>query len=103
MPVKVNLYLDSFLCFSLLLNVFIEGRTSCIIEDVLVFITGSDRVPPLGFDLKITVTFAHSGRFCTSSTCDLQFCIPVCYGENYQKFEEAMVMALKDNDGFGGL
>ena len=80
-----------------------EGTTSCSIEDVLVFITGSDRVPPLGFDVKVKVMFLHSGRFCTSSTCDLQLRIPISHGENYEAFEEAMIMSLKDNDGFGGV
>ena len=87
-------------CFSFVLT---ESKSSCSIEDMLVFDTGSDRVPPLGFDFKVKVVFPHSGLFCTASTCDLQLRIPVSHGENYESFEEAMIMSLKDNDGFGGV
>ena len=70
------------------------------------FFTGADRVPTLKFDDKEpTVTFLHSSsaRFTTASTCDLQLRLPTTYGADYDAFKEAMVMALKDNDGFGGV
>lgn len=84
---------------------FIEGKTDCSIEDVLVFVTGSDRVPPLGFGRKLKVVFLHTGKFCTSSTCYLQLHLPIMisHGESYDAFQKAMVMSLKDNDGFGGV
>ena len=67
------------------------------------FVTGSERVPPLGFGRKLTVVFLETGKFCTSSTCDLQLRIPVCHGESYEAFQEAMVMSFKGSEGFGGL
>ena len=50
-----------------------EGWTSCTIEDVLIFFTGTDRIPPSGFDKEPTIHFIHdkSAKFCTANTCDL--------------------------------
>ncbi len=84
---------------------YTEGKNDCRTEDVLVFFTGADRVPPLGFEKKPKVTFLHESdrKFCTSSTCDIQLRLPTSHGEDYQSFQEAIVMSLRDNDGFGGL
>jgi len=72
---------------------------------MLVFFTGADRVPPLGFSKRPTVSFNHTNtsKFCTASTCDLQLRLPTCHGDDYSSFKDAMIMSLKDNDGFGGV
>lgn len=74
-------------------------------EDVLVFFSGSDHVPSLGFSSNPKVSFLHgeTKTFCTSSTCDIQLCLPTCHGKDYQASKDAMIMSLKDNDGFGGV
>ena len=83
----------------------LDGRTGCLVEEVLVFFTGADRVPPLGFDQVSKVVFLHNetAKFCTASTCDLHLRLPICYGEDYDAFKEALIMSLKDNDGFGAV
>ena len=81
-----------------------EKLTDCSIEDVLVFFSGTDRVPPLNFEKQPTITLHNAyAKFATASTCDLQLRLPTGYGEDYDAFKSAMVMALKDNDGFGGV
>ena len=84
-----------------------EGNTGCDVKDVLVFFTGADRLPPIGFHKVPKITFLHSdintSKFSTASTCDLQLRLPTCHGEDYEAFKEAMIMSLKDNDGFGGV
>lgn len=52
---------------------------------------------------QCTFLYGDTSRFCTSSTCDIQLRLPTCYGEDYQAFKDAMIMSLKDNDGFGGV
>jgi hypothetical protein len=48
---------------------FTEGNTECSIEDVLIFITGCERVPALGFSgRRLRAEFLDQGIFCTSST-----------------------------------
>lgn len=84
--------------------IFTEGNTGCSIEDVLIFVTGCDRVPPLGFGgRRLQVEFLDTGILCTSSTCDLILRLPLIHGENYQAFQDAVILSLKNNDGFGGL
>ena len=46
-------------------------------SDVLVFITACDVIPPLGFNKKIDVFFETKNQLATSSTCDLNFIIPI--------------------------
>ena len=35
-------------------NIITEGSINCVVEDVLVFFTGADRIPPLGFNKKLS-------------------------------------------------
>ena len=69
------------------------------------FFSGSDRIPPLGFDVEPSVIFLHDqgSRFATASTCSLQLRLPTSHGENYTKFKEDIVLSINGNDGFGGL
>ena len=81
-----------------------DGSTGCTIGDVLVFFTGANRVPPLGFDKTPTVMFLdQNAMFATASTCDLKLRLPVKFGEDIKCFKEAMIMSLKGNDGFGAV
>ena len=82
---------------------YTAGEVSCTLDDVLVFFSGADRVPPLGFEKQPSVTFLHDTRskFATASTCSLELRLPTQYGSHFDKFREAMIMSLMDNDGFG--
>ena len=84
---------------------FIEGDPSCSLIDLLIFVSGADHVPPLGFEKSPNVVFIHTEGRClpTASTCDIQLRLPTIHGSNYQRFKEMMVMALKSHDGFGGV
>lgn len=71
--------------------------------DVLVFFSGINCIPPVGFPRKPKVSFLEGkARLCTSSTCDICLRLPTQYVE-YAPFEEAMILSLKGNDGFGGV
>lgn len=86
-----------------------NGNTNCSIADVLVFCSGGDRIPPLGFGRTPKVEFLPvqdqfgARKFATSSTCDIILRLPTYHGNNYESFKDAMIMSLKDNDGFGGV
>ena len=81
---------------------FLEGKVVCTVVDALIFMSGTDHEPPLGFPHEPKVAFLHgSGRFCTASTCDLQLRLPTVH-EDYNEFKSSMVLAFKGNDGFGG-
>ena len=105
MSVKVLLYQFCNKVPPCLLIVNLDGTTGCTIEEVLIFFTGADAVPPLGFDKQPTVCFMHNSnsKCSTSSTCELVLRLPTRHGNNYASFRDAMKMSLQDNDGFGGV
>ncbi|KAL9951675.1 hypothetical protein ACROYT_G044393 [Oculina patagonica] len=75
------------------------------VKDVMKFITGTNKVPPLGFPKKINVSFIHGcEENCrcrpTSSTCDLRVNLPVHY-QSYDVAAELFLSALRDCQGFG--
>ena len=45
------------------------------LRNLLVFITGSDVIPPFGFQKKIDIYFEESDQLAKSSTCALNFYI----------------------------
>lgn len=72
------------------------------------FLTGSDRIPPMGFDAKITIVFDHKentreNRLLSVSTCLLQLRLPVCDSltEDYDVFKEQMNLAVLGSVRFG--
>ena len=70
------------------------------IEDIVIFFSGAERVPPLGFPNKPSLTFLHDNSiFPTSSTCLLELRLPVKHCK-YENFKEAMITALKGHGGF---
>ena len=67
-------------------------------EDILVFFTGADCEPPLGFSRSPRLTFGD-GKLITASTCALRLTLPVL--SSYEEFKGNMILSLKGNDGFG--
>ena len=62
---------------------------------MLIFCTGADCVPPLGFHKKIDLVFLGSKEYLpTASTCLLILRIPTCYDDE-DLFNEKMEMGLK--------
>ena len=82
-----------------------EKLTDCSIEDVLSFLLRDRQSSSSELEKQPTITFLHnaSAKFATASTCNLQLRLPTGYGEDYDAFKSAMVIALIDNDGFGGV
>lgn len=92
-------------CFELFLKDLEEGEADGLtLEDLLVFITGADSVPPLGFQQLISVQFydftgnVHRGPW--SSTCALTLHLPRGV-EDPQEFNKLMKESLLECHGFG--
>lgn len=85
-------------------HISVDSTVQCTVEDVLVFTSGSSRIPPTGFEKKVSIKFIHDkGRpLATSSTCDLALSLPACH-EDYDIFKSFMILSFKNNDGFGGV
>lgn len=70
-------------------------------EHMLIFFTGTDREPPLGFPKHPQLIFLHTGILATASTCDLILRIPTVFHNNYLAFRDMMVESLVSSEGFG--
>lgn len=80
---------------------FLDKQVGCSVEDVLVFFSGADCLPPLGFHRSPELHFLEpADLFPTASTCSLILRLPTRY-HDYESFKVAMVQALTMNDGFG--
>jgi len=74
-----------------------NGKT-VLPEHILIFFTGTDRVPPLGFDSTASMRFI-SGVLATSSTCNMVMNLPYCH-EMFETFKSYMIESLLSNGGF---
>ena len=79
-----------------------EAGTPVTLQHVLVFFTGADREPPLGFPTKASLEFLKEGDvLATASTCDLTLRVPTAFHDNYDRFKNMMVESLISGSGFG--
>ena len=70
----------------------------------MIFFSGADKIPPIGFEQQPTLGFLLSKEAIlpTSSTCDLTLRIPTVHSD-YHHFREYMLLGILGNDGFGGV
>lgn len=71
------------------------------LEDILSFTTGSTQIPIGGFPNPLHITFSSTRVLATASTCDLTLTLPTKFAENYEMFENQLVLSLKGHEGFG--
>ena len=85
-------------------TVFREWCGNGLLEDVLIFFSGSDCVPPTGYGRQPKVLLQHffGKTLATASTCQLTMILSVAHGNSYNKFKD-LILSFKVNDGFGSL
>ena len=83
-------------------EVHTETGMQVTLKHVLMFFTGADREPPLGFPKKATLEFLNtSAVLATASTCDLILRVPTTFHDQYDSFKDMMIKSLISCDGFG--
>lgn len=86
----------------LYLNIYAGESDTCVeLGIVLSFTTGSEMVPPLGFDHPLAIRFNNSNVFPTASTCALELTLPTKYYDQPQEFYKKISYAMKNHGGFG--
>ena len=88
---------------------FLEGEARVTLQSIVVFSTGADDVPPLGFDPHPEVTFQHEpqfgicrtyiSRFPLASTCANRLMLPL--SKTYNDFKVDMEDGILQAPGFG--
>ena len=68
-------------------------------EHILIFFSGMDRDPPLGFGGTPQLVFSCE-KYASASTCVFKLRLPLEHN-CYRSFKEAMILSLLGNDGFG--
>ena len=92
-------------CLDLYLQDLEEEEVNGVtLEDLLIFTTGADTVPPLGFDGPICIEFYETEenvkRYPWSSTCSLTLFLPRGI-EDPKEFNSLLTHALENGVGFG--
>jgi len=81
---------------------FLDGKGVCRFEDILIFCTGADRIPPAGFSPRATIVFSKTSKFPESKTCSNILSLPLGSGTNtYEWFRDTMDFAILNSQGFG--
>ncbi len=70
------------------------------LEDILIFFSGSEEVPPLGFVPSPTISFNNTSIYPKASTCAFTLILPTKY-DNYMEFKDKTIFGIKNNGGFG--
>jgi hypothetical protein len=81
------------------LYLFLVDEASANLEDVLVFITGANVPPPLGFDSTPTIELTD-GNFPTANTCSTTLHLPTVY-EEYEVFKGKMDFSILNSPSLG--
>ena len=68
------------------------------LEDLLVFCTGCNKEPILGFDQRPELCF-REGKLATASTCVPSISIPYQH-QSYEDFKRYMTLSLIGHEGF---
>ena len=67
------------------------------LEEILIFFSGSDYVPPLGFIPDPTLSF-HKKDFPTASTCSLRLTLPL--HQDYETFKNKVKFGIRNCHSF---
>ena len=91
---------DGFFSYSIIDGIITTDDNRCVLQqDILVFCTGSDMEPPLGFSPRPELGFVDD-VLASSSTCALKLYLPLNH-DTYDSFKSYMILSLLGNDGFG--
>ncbi|KAE8293749.1 hypothetical protein D5F01_LYC06682 [Larimichthys crocea] len=95
---------DTIFSWEMVLNMIEDKVTELRFEDLLIFVTGADEVPALGFPRKPCIDFyeqeAGQRRLPYASTCAMCLYLPRGITEE-DKLHEMLFQATRDSLGFG--
>ena len=82
---------DAVIDLEFLITDLADGKVeNATIQDLLIFITTCDVIPPYGFGQKLSIFFTEKSCLATASTCELSMTIPL------EKTRERTVLAITE-------
>ena len=80
-----------------------DGNGPATLKDVMLFLTGCDCVPPLGFgDVDPCILFSTDLVLPTVSTCSLTLRFPTTFPTDIDGFKDKMDLSILGSQGFFG-
>ena len=84
--------------------IFTEGTAGVSFEDLLVFATGANQVPYLGFSPDPSIEFVYKSddrikSLVTANTCAMVLRLPIV--KSFEIFKENMDFGVQNSPGFG--
>ncbi|XP_051990890.1 G2/M phase-specific E3 ubiquitin-protein ligase [Xyrauchen texanus] len=76
-----------------------EQETGISLQDILMFATGLDSLPPSTFEPQPQLTFERTSKFPIASTCANTIKLPM--SKSYEEFKNAMDFGIQNSPGFG--
>lgn len=78
-----------------------EEPCTISLEDVLMFATGADKIPPLGFPVKPSLDFIYdkARKYPEANTCALILRLPI--HQTYEEFSDHMISGIVQSPYFG--
>ena len=77
-----------------------DGSLKMSLEDILQFVTGTTRIPPMGFDKNPEIEF-HNDTLPSASTCLLKLYLP--FADSSREFKRKVTFAIFNSIGFGNI
>ncbi|XP_062302074.1 G2/M phase-specific E3 ubiquitin-protein ligase-like [Osmerus eperlanus] len=95
---------DTIFSWEVFLKMVEDSQADVTFEDIFIFITSADMIPPLGFQEQPTIEFYDQeqgrSRMPYASTCALTFYLPRGLDSEY-RMKEMVTSAIKNSLGFG--
>lgn len=77
-----------------------EGECSTQLEDILSFVTGANRIPPIGFEPQPSIEFEDdNAKYPVAHTCANVLRLPLL--KTYEEFKPNMDFGILNSPGFG--
>lgn len=72
------------------------------LEDILMFATGADKIPPLGFPIKPSLDFIYdkARKYPEANTCALILRLPINQTYRYEEFSDHMISGIVQSPYF---
>lgn len=83
------------------LSSFVAVNSEVTLEELLVFFSGCNKIPPCGFGDRPRLNFSSEDVFPTASTCVPMLTLPTRYHNDPQAFYDKVVYAIQNHGGFG--